>query len=256
MIKDGRIEGVSEKEEPLAGLQRFIGERLEELDELSRVVTKSKKWKDLPPGIVSRRYTPLHQGTLSNIEKTKDLLLRVLVARTTLTQYEQRFEHWRVFLHNLKGPTYSSWIVRRGSRESEDISVTYLCWLFSIGNSYSTMQGKFAAIRFWQSLNRSGNPFYKMDFLRKYMNAFLRLRGGAVGSMRVSVEFVSTMALRLMKQGGLPNLAIASAIVSGWSFILRVQYYVAGFDSETGELDLCVTLTDRDVCPSSWTRNQ
>ena len=86
-----------------------------------------------------------------------------------------------------------------------------------------------------------------MNLLKKYMNAYLRLRGGSVGSMRASVEFVSKMTQRLIKEGGLPNLALASAVVSGWSFILRVQNYVAWFDAETGDLDRCVTLTDQDV---------
>lgn len=100
-------------------------------------------------------------------------------------------------------------------------------FLFSIGNSYSTMRGKFSAVRFLHVLHRLGNPFYKMELLKKFMNAYLRVTGGSVGSIRASVEFLSVMVRRLVQEGGLPNLAIASAAVSDWTFILRIQNYVA-----------------------------
>ena len=144
-----------------------------------------------------------------------------------MTKLERGFEHWRIFLHNYKGPDFSPWITQPGSLESEDVSVAYLCWLFSIGNSYSTMRGKFSAIRFLYVPHQLGNPFYKMELLKKFMNANLRVTGGSVGSMRASVEFLSVMVRRLVQEGGLLNLAIASAAVSGWAFIFFIQNYVA-----------------------------
>ena len=86
-----------------------------------------------------------------------------------------------------------------------------------------------------------------MELLEKYMGAYLRVTGGSVGSMRASVQFISAMTSRLIQEEGLPDLATASAVVSGWSFVLRIQNYTAWFDPETGELDRCVTLTDQDV---------
>ena len=137
----------STEQEGLLRLRDLVEERREAIEELFRVVTRKFHLKPIPPGIVSRPYTAWNHEAASNIEKTRAQLLGQVVAPTTMTKHERGFEHWRIFLHNRRGPNFSPWIVQRGSKEAEDVFVEYLCWLFSIGNSYSTMRGKFAAIR-------------------------------------------------------------------------------------------------------------
>ena len=69
-----------------------------------------------------------------------------MVAASTQLKYEKHFRHWRIFRHNRYGTETSPWILNRFSIESEDQSLEFVCYLFSIGNSFSTATSKLAGL--------------------------------------------------------------------------------------------------------------
>ena len=213
-----------------------------------KAVTANADLEPLAPGINSGRYTPWDADTTQTIARCVALLTAHQVAPGTLKQYQLRFKHWRIFRHNRYGLEKSPWVVDRMSSEEEDQCIEYLCYLYSIGNSFSTMKGKFAATSHMHVCNGFGRPFSAMQWLKKYSHAYGRLRGTeGVPKCRLSLEFMDNFLTWLAKQGNLVDLAVAAAVSLGWSLILRVQNYVAWFDPITQKLDTHVTLSDRDV---------
>ena len=236
-------------------VQGFLIPTLEHLSRLARdaegqvqVAISNANLKPLPPGINKGRYTPWGVNTTKEIARSAALLAAHQVAPGTLKQYKSRFEHWRIFRHNRYGSGTSPWIVNRTSLEAEEQCIEFLCWLYSIGNSTSAMQGKFVAVSHIHVCNGLGRPFALMDRLKKFNRAYGRLRGReGVPKCRLSIEFMRHLLTWLTQQGNLVDLAVAAAVSLGWSLILRVQNYVAWYDPITKELDLDVTLTDKDV---------
>ena len=59
----------------------------------------------------------------------------------------------------------SPWFVDRLSSEAEGQSPEYMCWLYSIGNSYLTMNSKWESATYMDVFNVLGRPFALIDCL-------------------------------------------------------------------------------------------